>query len=177
MVSREWSIAHISFSGNAHIKQESGPLRDIERGLFPQKGYVILLSNNPQPLYFLSGWWYRIISWKEFFLCRHVNTDWKQKIYRRKKWSNALKKPWPGLQRRPVIKEYEYFRWENGQAVRVVPNGADKSGEQDWKAQTQRRHRILPLWRRKQYFFIRNISQIPCSLLATGTWSWTVQTW
>ena len=30
-----------------------------------------------------------------------------------------------------LLKEYEYFRWENGQAVRVVPNGADENGEQD----------------------------------------------
>lgn len=30
-----------------------------------------------------------------------------------------------------LLKEYEYFRWENGQAVRDVPNGADKSGERD----------------------------------------------
>ena len=30
-----------------------------------------------------------------------------------------------------LLKEYEYFRWENGQVVRVVPHEADESGEQD----------------------------------------------
>ncbi len=30
-----------------------------------------------------------------------------------------------------LLKEYEYFRWENGQVVRVVPHEADESGGQD----------------------------------------------